>query len=428
LLSITLALLSMPTRPPLVVLLGSLCAVALGVSACGQGERSSTATTATDAATSTSDAARLEITPDTASPDTSSPDTVPPDTATPSTGTRDVAIADAPPRVLIDTDLGGEGRGATGAYSDPDDIQSLVRAVHYSDALGIEGIVSTHGPGLADPELIREWIRRTDVDHLREQGYTDLMTEDELLAAVKSGTRDLGGPGEGRATEGSSHIITRAHAGTAADPLWILTWGSLATVAQALHDDPSIVPKIRLYSIGDYNSDVNRTARDFVRSVLDDHPEMWWIENAVLPLGSRSTYRGVFEGGNQDGQWDPKTFVERHIRGHGTTADGEFSQKLGDAFPGGLGSPEFDGALKEGDSPSMLYLLSPRFGDVGDLDDPTGPSWGGQFRQASPEYPNYHIDLDCPTPEQCAATINRHRVDFLSHWRDRWDRYDTPSE
>ena len=52
-------------------------------------------------------------------------------------------------RVLIDTDLGG----------DPDDIQSLVRAIHYSDVLKIEGIVSTVGPGTPRPALISEWIK-----------------------------------------------------------------------------------------------------------------------------------------------------------------------------------------------------------------------------------------------------------------------------
>jgi hypothetical protein len=332
------------------------------------------------------------------------------------------------PRVLIDTDLGGEGRGETGSVSDPDDIQSLVRAIHYSDALDIEGIVSTYGPGIADPDLIREWIERTDVDHLRAQGYTDLMTEAELLAAVASGTRDLEGPADGRSTEGSRHIIDRAHAGTDSDPLWILAWGSLGTVAQALHDDSSIVPKIRLYSIGDFNTRVNREARDFVRTSLDDHRDLWWIENGVLPVNSRSTYEGVWRGGDQTGEWDRETFVERHIRGHGTTARGKYSQKLGDAFPVGTIPPEAAGSLKEGDSPSLLYLLSPGFGGVGDLDDPTQPSWGGRFRRAAAEYPNYYVDLDCPTPEQCQATINRHRVAFLSHWRDRWDRYDTPAE
>ena len=303
-----------------------------------------------------------------------------------------------------------------------------MRAIHYSDVLAIEGIVSTYGPGLADQELIREWIERTDVDHLRDQGYTELMTEAELLAAVKTGTRDLGPPGPERATEGSRHIIARAHAGSAEDPLWILAWGSLGTVAQALHDDPSIVPKIRLYSIGDFNARVNREARDFVRGVLDDQPDLWWVENGVPPVGSRSTYRGVFEGGYQRGQWDPVTFVELHIRDHGTTADGAFPAKLGDALPGASGPAPVAGGLKEGDSPSVLYLLSPRFGGVGDLDDPTAPSWGGRFRRADPDLPNYYVDIDCASPEECQATINRHRVDFLDHWRDRWDRYDEPAE
>jgi len=400
----------------------------LGACAVDDDQRSTTGTTVADDATA--DISSPDVTvPDRTTTDTTMPDTTIPDTtvsdATVSDTTPDVAVSETPPRVLIDTDLGGEGRTERGSRSDPDDIQSLVRAVQYSDALGIEGIISTYGPGLADPDLIREWIKRTDVDHLRAQGYTDLMTEAELLDAVKTGTRDLEGPGDGRSTEGSRHIIARAHAGTNGDPLWILTWGSLGTVAQALHDDPSIVPKIRLYSIGDYNSRVNRAARDFVRSVLDDHPELWWVENGVLPVKSRATYRGIFEGGNQTGQWDPQTFVEQHIRDHGTTAGGAFARKLGDAFPGATGPPEAAGALKEGDSPSILYLLSPRFGGVGDLDDPTRPSWGGRFRRASPEFPNYYVDLDCSTAERCQATISRHRVDFLAHWRDRWDRYDS---
>ena len=135
-------------------------------------------------------------------------------------------------------------------------------------------------------------------------------------------------------------------------------------------------PKIRLYSIGDYNSRSNSDARDFVLDFLDDHPDLWWVENGVLPVLSRSTFEGVWRGGNQTGQWNRTTFLERHIRGHGTTAGGEFSQKLGDAFPGAIGPPEAVGALKEGDSPSLLYLLSPRFGGIGDLDDPTRAELG----------------------------------------------------
>jgi hypothetical protein len=433
------SLFTMRSRRPLVALLGSLSAAALTIAACS-----------TDASPSATDTATGSVVAETATPDTAGPDVVAPGTAdgadelvTATTGpdesqtgtseavTLDTAGTAVPipiPRVLIDTDLGGGIPGDPESRGDPDDIQSLVRAVHYSDALDIEGIVSTEAPGTARPELIREWIRRTDVDHLRAQGYTDLMTEAELLAAVKTGTSDREGPGDGRSTEGSRHIIARAHAGSGDDPLWILAWGSLGTIAQALYDDPSIVPKIRMYSIGDYNARSNGAARDFVLDFLDDHPDLWWVENGVLPVQTRSTFEGVWRGGNQRGQWNRTTFLERNIRGHGTTAGGAFPEKLGDAFPVAIGPPEAVGALKEGDSPSLLYLLSPRFGDVGDLDDPTQPSWGGRFRRASPKYPNYYVDLNCATPERCQATINRYRVDFLSHWRDRWDRYDEPND
>jgi hypothetical protein len=323
------------------------------------------------------------------------------------------------PRVLIDTDLGG----------DPDDIQSLVRAIHYSDLLRIEGIVTTAGPGTGDAAEVREWIKRTDVDHLRDRGYTGLTAEADLLGMVHAGERTTSGPGDGKDTAGSRHIIARARAGAADDPLWILGWGSLGSIAQALHDDPGIAPLVRIYSIGEYNTRANEAARYYLLGlVLDTYPALWWVENGVYPLESRSTFRGVWRGGNQHGEWGREQFVEAHIRGHGTDGDGEFSQVLGDAFPLADSPPEAVGSLKEGDSPTLLYLLSPVLGGIGDLDDPTVPSWGGRFRRASSAHPNRYVDLNCETKEACQATINRHRVDFLADWRDRWDRYDEDAE
>src|SRR6056297_1766934 len=131
----------------------------LGACAVDDDQRSTTGTTVADDATA--DISSPDVTvPDRTTTDTTMPDTTIPDTtvsdATVSDTTPDVAVSETPPRVLIDTDLGGEGRTERGSRSDPDDIQSLVRAVQYSDALGIEGIISTYGPGLADPDLIRE--------------------------------------------------------------------------------------------------------------------------------------------------------------------------------------------------------------------------------------------------------------------------------
>jgi hypothetical protein len=80
--------------------------------------------------------------------------------------------------------------------------------------------------------------------------------------------------------------------------------------------------------------------------------------------------------------------------------------------------------LKEGDTPSFLYLLSPVVGGAGDVDDPTQPSWGGQFRRPQADrFPNYYVDLDA-SAEECHATIYRWRVDYLRDWQARWAWYD----
>ncbi|MDF1515467.1 MAG: hypothetical protein P1S60_16785, partial [Anaerolineae bacterium] len=69
-------------------------------------------------------------------------------------------------RVLVSTDLGG----------DPDDIQSLIHLLHYSDILKVEGILSTIGPGSTpQASLLREWVQRVDLDQLRAWGYPELM-------------------------------------------------------------------------------------------------------------------------------------------------------------------------------------------------------------------------------------------------------------
>ena len=76
----------------------------------------------------------------------------------------------------------------------------------------------------------------------------------------------------------------------------------------------------------------------------------------------------MYQGGDQSGEWGNVAFIERNIRGHGSTHGGRFDDLCGDVFPGATGTRN---ALKEGDSPTMLYLLSPIFGGVGDVDDPT---------------------------------------------------------
>jgi hypothetical protein len=305
---------------------------------------------------------------------------------------------------------------------DPDDIQSLYRLIHSSDILKIEGIVSVTGPGSRNAaDKIQHWVQRLDVEHLRARGHTELMSEAGLLAGVKQGATRPGAPRPSRGTEGSAWIISRARARTKKEPLWVLGWGSATDIAQALHDDPSIAPRIRICYIGSSNTVHDPESRDYIYNFMKNRaPDLWWIEDGILPKLSHDTFRGVYLGGKQDGEWSHTGFITTNIRGHGSTHDGLFPEKCGDAFPRAT-SPE--GVLKEGDSPTFLYLLSPVLGGVGNVDDPTQESWGGQFRRPEPDrFPNYYTDLDA-SPEICQATISKWRAAYLGYWKERWDWY-----
>ncbi len=322
--------------------------------------------------------------------------------------------------ILIDTDLGG----------DPDDIQSLFRAIHYSDILKIKGIVSTPNSSkdqhpwdtIPNTELIREWIKRVDVEHLRQNGYTNLMREADLLSVVKAGSPTPGPPSPGRSSAGAELIIEIARQYSRERPLWVLVWGSMTTVAQALYEAPDIAERIRMYYISSSNTQHDPASRDYVFEFMEkQYPELWWIENGRLPKGSHETFRGVYQSGDQNGEWAYTQFTGTNIRGHGSDHNGLFTEKCGDVFPV-ANYPK--SSLKEGDSPSMLYLVSPVLGKVGDINDPTQESWGGRFRHFDAQaFPNYYVDLD-QSPEACQMTIGKWRKAILIDWKYRWDRYD----
>ena len=74
-------------------------------------------------------------------------------------------------------------------------------------------------------------------------------------------------------------------------PLWILVWGGIDDLAQALHDAPDILPKLRVYFVGGPNKMWSVDAYDYIET---HHPALWMIE-------ANTTYRGWFTGGNRSG-------------------------------------------------------------------------------------------------------------------------------
>ncbi|MBN2000655.1 DUF1593 domain-containing protein [candidate division KSB1 bacterium] len=252
-------------------------------------------------------------------------------------------LTDTRPRVIVSSDIGG---------TDPDDFQSMVHLLLYADTLDIEGLISSpSGHGRAKHILLV--IRYYEQDYPNLKTYSDKYpTAEQLRAITKQGAYDFAGPGGvGEATEGSDWIIRCARCDDPR-PLHVLVWGGIEDLAQALHDAPDILPKLRIYYIGGPNK---KWAPGAYHYIATHHPNLWIIE-------SNATYRGWFVGGNQSGEWGNSAFVQQHIVGHG---------ELGNFFNTQLG-----GSIKMGDTPSVARLL------YGDPEDPSQPSWGGQFVRA----------------------------------------------
>ena len=256
------------------------------------------------------------------------------------------ALAGHRHRVLISTDIGG---------TDPDDYQSMVHLLVYADVFDIEGLISSpYGPGRKRHIL--------DVIDCYAKDYANLKTYSEkypspgsLRALSKQGeTERAPYAGYRRSTEGSDWIV---HCARRNDPrpLYVLVWGGLEDLAQALHDAPDILPKLRVYWIGGPNK---KWSPDAFQYIAKRFSKLWMIE-------SNASYRGWFVGGDQSGDWGNESFVSRHIAGKGALGDFFVSRKSD---------------IKMGDTPSVGWLLQ------GTPLDPSQPGWGGQFVRA-PERP-----------------------------------------
>jgi hypothetical protein len=258
------------------------------------------------------------------------------------------------PRIIVSTDVGG---------TDFDDFQSLVHLLVYADRFQIEGLVSSpYGGGRK--EQILKVIDVYERDYANLKSYSERYPSPEQLRAVtKQGALDSAGlAGFGQPSEGSKWIVECAQRDDRR-PLWLLVWGGIDDLAQALHDlsamkEPAIKARLRVYFIGGPNKKWSTTAYDYIAL---EHSDLWIIE-------ANSTYVGWFTGGNQAGDLGNAAFVRQHIAGRGA---------LGDFFASGISfRSQTRTTLKMGDTPSLVYLLGKT------PDNPTSDSWGGRFVRA----------------------------------------------
>jgi hypothetical protein len=246
------------------------------------------------------------------------------------------------PRIIISSDIGG---------TDPDDFQSTIHLLMYADLFKIEGLISSpYGDGRKEDFKDMIDLYEQDFDKLKVQS-SGFPHPDSLRTVCKQGAIS-GAPYKGfdSATEGSDWIIKCAKK-PSDQTLWVLVWGGLEDLAQALHDAPEIKEKIKVYWIGGPNKKWSVNAYAYI---AENHPDLWIIE-------ANATYRGWFMDSESRDDNKDETYYDNYIQERGA---------MGKAFRN-----YYKGNIKMGDTPSLAYLMN------GNPDDPLGESWGGSFTQ-----------------------------------------------
>jgi hypothetical protein len=296
------------------------------------------------------------------------------------------ALAQNRYRIIISSDIGG---------SDEDDIQSMIHYLLYADLFDTEGIVASP-PHRGRRKDILDVLELYEQDYARLNSYSDTYPKPDFLRSVsKQGATDPAPERGFRApTEGSQWII-RCAKNQDPRPLYVLVWGAVTDVAQALHDDPAIKQKIHVHFIASWNQRSDQAA---FRYIDRQHPDTWFIHNDT-------SFRGWYMGGRQDDDLGNRSFVTAHAQGHGALG-GRFARLKG-------------GSIKMGDTPAIACLLR------GTPEDPSQDSWGGRFVKRK-DRPNWWIDDPDPALAQAdragARTVNKWRVHYLRDFQKRLDR------
>lgn len=286
------------------------------------------------------------------------------------------------PKIIVSTDIGG---------SDPDDFQSMVHLLVYVDRFEILGLISSP-PHDGRVGHIFEAIDAYEKDYPKLQRQNLSFPEPNYLRQVSKQGATAAQSSEipESLSEGAAFIISQIRENPHL-PIYLLVWGSITDVAQAVHHDPSIKKNLRVYSIGSWNTDQDPKSREYL---FENHQDLWWIEN-------NTTFRGMYMGGDQSEDYGNISFVEKHIKGHGFLGELFWEQKKD---------------IKMGDTPSVLFLLH------GDPENPESESWGGSFVKTG-HGPNYWTDNPDPSLVENnrpgARTVNKWRKEFLDDWARR---------
>ena len=296
------------------------------------------------------------------------------------------------PNVVILTDIG----------QDPDDHQSLIRTLLYSNDISLKAIVPTYRPGKpVGTDIVKATLAAYDKDLSRLQEHDIRFPRGEiLLKRLKPGLNYNNAIGAGRDSEGSNYIINVVD--QAQVPVWVLVWGGSRELAQALYKVKSarsasayaaFQKKLRVYTIS--WSQYSDEPGDWMAANAKD---MFWIVSASYERTGTATFRGMYQLGDQSMQ--KESWIRTYIKSRGS---------LGALYP--LNTTE-DG-MKEGDSPSLLHVLPT---GLADPEWPKSGGWGGRYTK-EPDY--YKISKNIYTSEFAKDTLGSvtDRKASVARWR-----------
>ena len=332
-----------------------------------------------------------------------------------STAPRVIILTDFPPIDVIPGSTFKEGEPPE-MYSDPDDVQSLIRLLLYANDLEIEGLVASAG-SLANIARKRNIL---DVLDVYEQVQPNLVkhdprypTADTLRSVTWQGLDGAWGTpyfgvegkpldtllGEGKDTEASEAII-RVVDKPDPRPVWGCVWGGSCEVAQAIwkvrHTRGAeafarFLSKLRIYLI-----------------CRQDSTSDWLLDNfpSLFIILSEKNYTGMFWNANgSDPELSDLEWVNENFRqGHGP---------LGAAYPRSGWNHKAPGVW-EGDTPSYLHLVSAVHG-VNDPEKPDQGGWGGKFVRPDPEKNHWFDDPMGP------KAVYQWRADVQAELKQRAD-------
>ncbi len=267
-------------------------------------------------------------------------------------------------RVIILTDI----------EADPDDTQSLVRLLLYSNVIDIKGLIATTSVWKKN-SIASESIKKIveaygKVQPNLNKHKTSFPDAEELLMKIKKGIPKYGmdGVGDSKDSEGSDWIIKTLKEDDTR-PLWISVWGGVNTLAQALYkiektesapEAKRLIAKLRVYTISDQD--------DSGYWIRNNFPDLFYIVSPGDHYGSAtwSAINTFVEGINNEtisNHW----LVQNIQQNHG---------------PLGAAYPDIAWGM-EGDTPSWLSLIP------NGLNEPEHPQWGGWGGRYELYIPNF---------------------------------------